>query len=196
MMARGGLHSDMKTKIVQSLVAAAALFAPGCAKSGALILAKDGRSDYRIVLARSAPPLEIRAAAELQKYLREMNGVTIPIVSDEAPPQDKEILIGNNRRLNEIPVSFSFPELGDDGFIMRTIGQKLIIVCGREKGDLYSVYSLLEDHLGCRKYAEDSDFVPEGRRSRSDPSSEIKMEQILATLSDIQEQLRKISQEK
>src|SRR5437879_1230314 len=57
-----------------------------------LTLASGGRSEHGIVCARQADATERFAADELQKYVRQISGVTLPIV-DHSGAQ-KQIVVG------------------------------------------------------------------------------------------------------
>jgi hypothetical protein len=48
-------------------------------------------------------------------------------VTDDAPSHPKEILIGKNERLKPTHLKVSREKLEDDGFLLKTLGQKLII---------------------------------------------------------------------
>ena len=83
----------MKTKL--SLIGVlASLLLGACSKSIVL-------NDYVIVKPAAATATEAKAASELQKYLFEISGAELPVVSDTAPPTDREILIGITNRLRD-----------------------------------------------------------------------------------------------
>ena len=67
-----------------------------CAESAAaLTLAKDGASDYTIVVAEGAITPERTAAGELQEHLAVATGVTLPIVDEkDTPAGTKQIVVG------------------------------------------------------------------------------------------------------
>ena len=142
------------------LIAAAINLLLASAQSRTLVLTSNGRTDYRIVVARDASDIERRAAEELRDHLERISGVALTIVTDDSPPQDREILIGKSRRLEGIAPMIPFEELGEDGFLIRTIGVKLLIAGGKDKGPLYGVSAFLEDPLGCRRYAKDVILTP------------------------------------
>jgi hypothetical protein len=125
-----------------------------------LALVKDGRSDYRIVVAEAAAAQEKRAAEELRDFVKQISGATLSIVTDDQPVADKEIMLGPNRHLDSMGARLSFDKLGDEGFTIRTAGPHLIIAGGSARGTLYGVYTFLEDHLGCRWYTPTVSFVP------------------------------------
>jgi len=124
-----------------------------------LDLVVDGNSEYVIVRGENAYISEITASTELQAYLKKITGVEIPIVTDSAEPVEKEIVVGKTNR--EAEGEFDREELGDDGLVIKTNGQKLFLVGGEQRGTLYSVYEFLEKYLGCRFYTDDFEKVPE-----------------------------------
>lgn len=125
-----------------------------------LLLAANSHTDYRIVIARNASVSTSYAATELSSYLKQMTGATFPIVTDEATPQSKEILLGNSKRLSALGSKVDFTVLGPEGYVIRTCGCRLLIAGGSPRGNLYGVYGLLEDHLGCRWFTPDVSHIP------------------------------------
>lgn len=125
-----------------------------------LLLARKGRSGYRIVLSATACAAEKRAAEELQRFLREISQVTLPIVSDDQPTAQGEIILGNNRRLAKLETKIDFAALGEDGFTLRTVGRHLVIAGGPVRGTLNGVYTFLENYLGCRWFSSKVSFIP------------------------------------
>ena len=114
-------------------------------------------SGYQIVIPAAANVSGEYAAAELAKYLEKIVGVVFPVVKDDAPVQDKEILIGKTNR-------FGTPNgagLKNDGYILRTMGEKLFIYGENDHANLYGVYYLLEKYLGCGFYSLEVEKVPE-----------------------------------
>ncbi|MBO9610457.1 MAG: DUF4838 domain-containing protein [Paenibacillaceae bacterium] len=128
-------------------------------------LADHGRSDWRIVVSRGASPSEVYAAEELQKFLGEMSGATMPIFNDGEAEAAREIRIGFGTRL---PHGAEWPaeakSLGDEGFLIRTSETGLLIAGGRQRGTMYGVYTFLETYLGCRWFSSTVSRIP--RRSR------------------------------
>ncbi len=125
-----------------------------------LILAENGRSDYRIVVADDASPSTRHGAEELQMFLQQMTGAKLPIVSDREPMGGREIILGNSAHLKSLGLSIDFEELGREGYVIRTAGSHLVIAGGALRGNMYGVYGLLEDHLGCRWFAPGVSRIP------------------------------------
>ncbi|MBQ2881389.1 MAG: hypothetical protein IJE40_03905, partial [Clostridia bacterium] len=124
-----------------------------------LDLVVDGTSEYVIVRGENAYISEITASTELQNYIKQITGVEIPIVTDSTNPTEKEIVVGKTNRESES--EFDRDELGDDGLVIKTNGQKLYLVGGEKRGTLYAVYEFLEAYLGCRFYSSDFEVIPE-----------------------------------
>ena len=123
-----------------------------------LTLVADGVTDYVIVRGENAYISEVTASTELQSYIKQISGVEIPIVTDSAEPVEKELVVGKTNR--ETDGEFDRDELGDDGFVIKTVGEKLYLVGGEQRGTLYAVYEFLESYLGCRFYSSDFEVVP------------------------------------
>lgn len=126
---------------------------------GKITLVSEGLTDYVIVRGENAYVSEVTASTELQKYIKQISGIEIPIVTDSVAAAEKEIVVGKTNRENE--GDFDRDEFGDDGFVIKTEGQKLYLVGGEKRGSLYAVYEFLEAYLGCRFYASDYEVIPE-----------------------------------
>ena len=122
-------------------------------------LVENGASEYVIVRGANATSSEVTASTELQSYIKEITGATIPIVTDNAEKKNKEIIVGKTNR--EVTGQFNREELGEEGYIIQSGDDKLWIVGGEKRGTLYGVYAFLEDYLGCRFYTEEVEKVPE-----------------------------------
>lgn len=120
-----------------------------------------GKSSYRIILPQHPSSVEIQAGKVLQDYLHRITRVTLPIGFDSEKEFPFEILIGKVARTEQKGVDYNV--LNKDGVLIRTVGKKLLITGGNNKGVLYGVYTFLDQYLGCRKYATDVTYVPEKR---------------------------------
>ena len=133
-------------------------------KAGALTLAQDGQSDFVIVVADDASPSTKYGAEELQRFLSEMTGVELPIRNDQDAMAAHEIILGDNAHLKNVQTTIDFDRLGSDGYVIRTVGPHLVIAGGALRGNMYGVYGLLEDHLGCRWFAPGVSRIPNRKR--------------------------------
>lgn len=122
-----------------------------------MVLAEKGESAYTIVLPADAIPTDKQAAAELQMFLKEISGATLPIATDREPLPPQAIILGQTK---ERPPGVDVELLGPEGFVVRTAGDRLFICGGRPRGTLYGVYHFLETYLGCRWYAPGVSRIP------------------------------------
>jgi hypothetical protein len=134
-----------------------------------LVLADQGKSDFQIVLADNASPSTRHGVEELQMFLKQMTGATLPIVSDQKPLGAHEIIVGDNAHLRLLGVNIDFKSLGAEGYVIRTVGQRLVIAGGQLRGNIYGVYGLLEDHLGCRWFTPKVSRIPKTTRLALSP---------------------------
>ncbi len=125
-----------------------------------LTIAKDGKSSFRIVIARTATAQEKHATEELRDLLRLVTGATLPIATDDQAVAEHEIMIGRNRHLDLVRARVDFDQLGTEGFTIRTVGPHLVIAGATPRANRYAVYTFLEDHIGCRWYTSAVSFVP------------------------------------
>lgn len=141
------------------------LLAGGCSKPESpepieLLLAKDGETNHVIVIAKDAPSSTVYAAQELQRFLGEMSGAIFAVVDDSNVPAEHEIVLGNSARLEALRLAPNFSALGKEGYVIKTVGTRLVIAGGEPRGTLYGVYGLLEDHLGCKWFTPEVSLIP------------------------------------
>ena len=74
-----------------------------------LALTTNRQSAYVIVRPADAIPAEVRAANELQRFIGEVSGVTLPIRDDSQPLPERAIVLGNVRGL---PLAVEFARAG------------------------------------------------------------------------------------
>jgi len=105
------------------------------ASTSSLTLVKEGKPRAAIIIADPSPTPPVRfAAEELQRYLREMSGVELPITSESAGPA---LVLATSK---DLP--------GEDAHQLRTEGDRLYLTGASPRAVLYAAYLLLE-RLGC-----------------------------------------------
>lgn len=125
-------------------------------QSNAITVVAEGKSDYSIIISQKASHWDSLATAELQKYIEEISGARISIVNDSSPLLAKEIVLGKNKHSKKINTS----ALHDDGFLIKTVYEKIYLVGIGTKGTLNAVYSFLENYLNCRMYSSEVKVIP------------------------------------
>lgn len=118
-----------------------------------------------IVVSAKAPEAERFAAQELGRYMRSITSQQFEVVNKSPGDHDKvEFLVG--RQLAEAEgISFSENLYGGDGFLLRRMGNRIIIAGIRPRGTLYGVYAFLEK-LGCRWFAPNFEFYSPAKGER------------------------------
>ena len=140
----------MKTRIILFAILIHGLYS--CEPS-ALVLIKNSSTNYEIIIPENADSLEIKSAQELQKYLQLISKVKLPILEESKATTDYGIWIGNTTQGQSLQ-----PEKHE--VVIKTNGDDLIITGGDSKSNLYAVYTFLENYIGCRFYAPDSEIIP------------------------------------
>lgn len=127
-----------------------------------LVLADHGATDWRIIIARRAPPWQSHAAAELAVHLREITGATFPIQDDATPIRPHEIHVGPSTRWDR--ASTQLDDLGPEACILRTGADSLLIAGNGTRGALYGVSVFLTRQLGCRWFTPSVKRIPKQPR--------------------------------
>lgn len=148
---------------------AALLFMPVFA-SADLILAKDGKSAFTIVVPSDAGSTNAYAARELQRYLLESTGAKLPIVDEAHAKEGRAILVGVGRGATSKLLGQRVKKLGTDGVLIRTHAGNLVLAGMGDRGTLYSVYCFLERTVGVRFLARDCTVVPKRAELRVPPT--------------------------
>ena len=149
--------------ILTALILTVLTAVPAFAKAESeIVLAENGSTQYRIVISEKASDTEKNAARELSEYLTKISSAEFKTVTDAVPASEKEIVVGVTDRDSEININRS--DFGQDGVRILTVGEKLFLTGGKERGALYAVYTFLEDWLGCRWFTEELTVIPEAQR--------------------------------
>ena len=133
-----------------------------------LVLARAGRSEYRVVIAESPDPQVKAVASDFVRIFRDMTAVDIPLVTDAEPMADHEILIGPSKHLDELAMYIDWEALGEEGYVIRTRapsplhpdGPHLALFGGPLGGTRNAVYTFLDEQLGCRFYSPELTLIP------------------------------------
>lgn len=126
-------------------------------------LANEGATEYKIVIPADASGLVRIASSDFKMFFSEATGVSIPIVTDnEVTGEGSFISIGETTLLQNTSITYSYDELGTDGYKIITEGDDLYLIGGGEYGTLYAAYELLELLVGFDYFAEDCYIVTKG----------------------------------
>jgi hypothetical protein len=137
-----------------------------------LPLIENGRSSYIIALPGDAIPAEKTAATELQTYLQQVTGATLPIkVETELADTTPQIMVGAGKRAKRLVPAPTWTALGNDGIIIKTQGKNLVLAGSRPRGTIYAVYEFLEKQAGVRWWTPTENTVPKTPTLRIAPQN-------------------------
>lgn len=120
-----------------------------------MFIAHNGRTPYRIVMAHPVDETVKYACDELRHYVYESTGASVPITTEQIPAMGPEILVGYSERVRSLGIELSYEKLGEEGYIIKTVGNDLVLAGHTPRATLYAVYSFLETWVGCRWFSED-----------------------------------------
>jgi uncharacterized protein DUF4838/glycosyl hydrolase family 67 len=145
--------------LVCVLAMMASLSSVACA---AVTLVADGKTDYVIVLSNKASVSETFAAKELADHIKLISGATLPIKTSDGNLPAKAIVLGNSPAVTALGTKVDLDALGTDGYVIKTTGDRLVIVGGAKRGTLFGVYTLLES-FGVRWWYPRETDIPKMR---------------------------------
>ncbi len=123
-------------------------------------IVEDGKSDYYIVTADNADECIDTAAEELQTYIEKISGVNLPVAAESSVPVSaKGIYVGETAVSENTGTDYSV--IAEDGFLLYSDGNNLIIRGEDSRGTLFGVYTFLEEYLGVRWFTPTLEKVPE-----------------------------------
>lgn len=110
-----------------------------------LTVVSKGAPKARIVCVEDSEE-NLQAAALLQRFVREMSGAELPVVSDSPKLKHKS---------NLIYIGGQSATETEDGFTISCQGGRMSITSGGGRGSIYGVVTLLEEKFGVKYYARD-----------------------------------------
>lgn len=139
-------------------------------KITSLSLIANGASEYVIVYSQSTANqmagVYQSIAILLQKYMKELTGVELSVVSETEAPVAKEILVGPTTRLTETgsPVA---ADTYQKGYSLYATGEKVVLEANSNVGIKLGMYAFLQDLLGVDLLANDKAVPEEGKKDFS-----------------------------
>ncbi len=117
-------------------------------------------NDYTIVIPKKATLPVNYAAKELQKFMEEATGITMPIVQEDAVETESAFHVGPTHQSSLVISQEVLNKLSPDGVFIKTDGSSVFLRGNNDRGEIYSVYVFLEKYLNVRFLAEDCNVVP------------------------------------
>lgn len=120
------------------------LLVTGDSEKEFVTLAENGFTDWKLVVNPNPTPAEKFAAEEFVRCFKAVTGADI----DNAESAEKQIVINRT-------------DAGNDGFVIQTSANKVLLSGASDRGTLYAVYSFLEDYLGCKWLDSQTEYLPQ-----------------------------------
>ena len=123
-----------------------------------MYIAENGETDFVIVTADGADSCIMSAVEELQTYLEKICGAEFEHITESGYTGGKAIVVGET----DLGITDTDPTaIGEDGFLLYSNGNQLVILGEDSRGTLYGVYTFLEEYLGVRWFTPTLEVVPE-----------------------------------
>lgn len=120
------------------------------------VMAKNGETDYKIVVPAAASDCVLYAASELNRYFTRSTGAQMEIVVDNGTALDenaKYVSLGDTTMAGGLTVTKA--EVNLDGYKIARRGNTLLIKAYEDRGVMYGVYEFLHRGFGYECYAVD-----------------------------------------
>ena len=136
-------------------------FLPVLVTAQSLVLSKDGKTEYVIVLPAEPTAVEQTAAKELKEHLDSVTGADFAVISEsDAKTSQPQILVGNSKRVKELLPKIDITKIPYDGIVIKSVDKNLVLVGHPQRGTLYAVNTFLEDAVGVRWWTSIESFLP------------------------------------
>ena len=118
---------------------------------------QDGASSYSILLRKGYDLSEGYAATEFNRLLKEVSGVTLPIVTEaDINSNTKYISIGETEMSQVAGIEPQLKDYTRNGFHIKSYGDGLVINAPQRSGLIYGVYRFFEKNCGYIYYDTDT----------------------------------------
>ncbi len=149
-------------------------------------LARGGQAEAVICVGQQAGEFERWVAGELQRYIKQLSGAELPVMTDEKLPAGKPTLVVGTPATNPVVASaqkqglVDFASLKPQGLVLKSVeldGRPAVIVGGAdEAGTMYAAYELLE-RLGI-VFQLTNDVIPQQNPDLELPALDVRMEPV------------------
>ena len=133
----------------------------GSLRADAVTLADNGKTGYRIVIPKDVDAGTRAVSEDFAGILKEMTGATFPVVTDDTPSGEKEIVVGEtNARVEGLGLGDMTGDFVEGEYEIRTVRETIVIVGAPKRGTINGMYGFLQDQLGCRWFTPGCQYVP------------------------------------
>ena len=120
----------------------------------------NGQTEYSILVPDDAESRVLKVANEISSYALQMTGAKLNVVTDKNYKDgDKVLSLGNTSVFKKSGLDVS--DLENDGYILKTVGDNVIINANLERGVQFGGYTFLERFFGIRWLTIYQTYMPE-----------------------------------
>ena len=124
-----------------------------------LMIAREGITQYTIVQSDKATEPEKFAVQELTNFLSRVTGASFPVVAESSlSGKVRGIYVGWTKFAAQNGIDAA--KLGDEEWIIQSVGENLVLDGGWPRGTLYAVYEFLEQQVGCHWLDRNTEVIP------------------------------------
>src|SRR5438552_5999550 len=91
-----------------------------------IMLTNNGASSYKIIASGASSQVYL-TAQKLSGFIKQMSGATIPVSNDDIQPQEREILIGNNKHLNALHLNIDVSKIKNNEYVIKTFNNTILL---------------------------------------------------------------------
>lgn len=142
---------------------AGAISAGTAAAPAETTLAESGRAVFHLHVGSDADVVTLGAVRDLAGYLKQIAGADFaPLSHDRNCLSGPLLVVGRDNALAEKLCSdVKWDDLGDDGFVIRSAGQHVVLAGATPRGTMYAVNWFLDRQLGVKWLSPKFTFVPQ-----------------------------------
>ena len=122
-----------------------------------MLLVENSKSNYKILISQCANLAEKYAAEQLQKYIYCVTGARLEITTKNTAPV---ISVGKTDLFKSTHITVDEKTFNYDGFIIKTIGESIVIQGANNRGTVYGVNEFIESVLGVKFLAPNVNYIP------------------------------------
>lgn len=134
-----------------------------------LYIVEEGKTDFYILTPDSHGECIDTAAEELQTYIEKISGAVLTVATESRLPENANVISLGETELSE-KTGTDYSLISEDGLLLYSDGENLIIRGEDDRGTLFGVYTFLEEYLGVRWFTPTLERVPENENVVIDKS--------------------------
>ena len=124
-----------------------------------IMLTRNGHTEYTVIQSDKATEPEKFAVEELTHFLGRVTGAAFPVMSESSfSGEGPGIYVGWTDYTVENGIGSD--TLGEEEWVIRTIGKDLVITGGRPRGTLFGIYEFLERQVECHWLDQYTEVIP------------------------------------